>query len=149
MANIKCFIGTVYGGAEALAEQLESIAQSKGHGFELYNPGSIADFVSSDVILVITSTTGQGDIPFELESLYLALKSEFPLISNKPFAVIAMGDSSYGETYCGAGSKFRELLIELQGNEVIDLLKVDASEHFDPLPVAAPWFNSLLETLDK
>lgn len=147
MANINCFVGTVYGGAEALCEQLKSIAESKGHGFELYNPGSLTDFVSSDAILIVTSTTGQGDIPFELESLYLALESEMPLITKIPFAVIAMGDSSYGETYCGAGKKFRDLLHELQGNEVVEMLMVDASEHFDPLPVATPWFDLLLDKL--
>ena len=148
MANIKCFIGTVYGGAEALAEQLKPIAEKQNHDLSLFNPGTVADFIESDVILVITSTTGQGDIPYELESLYLALESELPTMQNKPFAVIAMGDSSYGDTFCGAGKKFRELLLSLQGSEAVTMLKIDATENYDPAPVALPWFNTFLTALN-
>ena len=148
MAKIKCFIGTVYGAAESLAEELKPVAEKQGHDLALFNPGTITDLLESDVILILTSTTGQGDIPYELESLFIALESEKPAILNKPFAVIAMGDSNYGETFCGAGRKFRELLASLAGREVQPMLQIDATENSDPVPVAMPWFESFLKALN-
>jgi flavodoxin len=147
MATISFFVGSVYGGAEQLAHDLCQLVTENGHQGTVYHPGTVDDFKQAQAIVVVTSTTGQGDIPTELEAVYLALNSEFPLLTSKPFAVCTLGDSSYGDTFCGAGKKFSTLLAELQGNEVIERLEVDAMENFDPMPVAEPWIINFLSKL--
>ena len=113
---------------------------------QLFSPGTLDDVLDSEMLFIVTSTTGQGDIPFELEALYLALKQNQQAL-NKPFAVITLGDSSYCDTYCGAGVKFRQLLLELQGSEVVPMLKIDAMEGEDPLTLTKPWFDRFLSAL--
>lgn len=147
MANISFFVGSVYGGAEQLAHDLCQQVSDNGHQGKVFHPGNVNDVKAAEVIVIVTSTTGQGDIPSELEAVYLALNSEFPLLTDKPFAVCTLGDSSYGDTFCGSGKKFSMLLNELQAKEVIERLEVDAMENFDPMPVAKPWVELLLSKL--
>ncbi len=58
--------------------------------------------------------------------------------------MIALGDSSYGETFCGGGRQFEELLIELQGKIIQPRLDIDAMVDFEPEPVALPWVERLV-----
>ena len=109
MATLKIFAGTVYGNAQHVAEQVEENLAEQGVDCELESDPSVSDFTDADAILLITSTTGQGDVPPNLEFVFSDLKDEFPLLNDKPFAVAALGDSSYGESFCGAGRQFNEL----------------------------------------
>tara|TARA_B100000700_G_C14755807_1_gene719718 strand:- start:91 stop:540 length:450 start_codon:yes stop_codon:yes gene_type:complete len=139
MAKINIFYGSVYGGAERLADSAEEQLQKHGHEATVIDNPQVEDVSNSEYILVITSTTGQGEIPDNLMPLFAALQSQFPLLGGTPFAVIAMGDSSYGDTFCGAGKQVEELLMELQGKPLLPRLDIDALEDFAPEPVAQPW----------
>ena len=93
------------------------------------------------------STTGQGDIPANLAELYNQLNSTFPMLTNKPFGIVAMGDRSYGDTFCAAGRSFDELLRDLQAKPVGNRLEIDACEDFEPWPVTEPWLQTWLDKL--
>lgn len=147
MGILKIFAGTVYGNAQHVAEQVEEFLAEQGVDCELETDPSVDDFSQADAILVITSTTGQGDIPPNLEFVFSDLKDEFPLLTGKPFAVAALGDSSYGETFCGAGRKFNELLLELQAQPVSDMLEVDAIETLEPEKLVVDWVNGIKDKL--
>lgn len=147
MATLKIIAGTVYGNAQHVAEQVEENLAEQGIDCELESDPSVSDFTDADAILVITSTTGQGDIPPNLEFVFSDLKDEFPMLTDKPFAVAALGDSGYGESFCGAGHQFYDLLKELQGKPVADLLKVDAMETLEPEKDVVEWVNSIKATL--
>ncbi|QCZ94326.1 flavodoxin [Salinimonas iocasae] len=146
MAKLGIFCGSVYGNAQHVAEQVEEDLSTQGYDCELFQDAAVTDFTESDAILVITSTTGQGDIPPNLEFTYMDLKDEFPLMTNKPFAVAALGDSSY-ENFCGGGRHFQELLTELQGNAVADMLEVDAIETLEPEQDVVDWVNGIKDKL--
>ena len=143
MATLKIFAGTVYGNAQHVAEQVEENLAEQGVDCELESDPSVSDFTDADAILLITSTTGQGDVPPNLEFVFSDLKDEFPLLKDKPFAVAALGDSSYGESFCGAGRQFNELLLELQGKAVADMLEVDALETLEPEAMVIEWVNGI------
>jgi len=143
MATLKIFAGTVYGNAQHVAEQVEENLAEQGVDSELESDPSVSDFTDADAILLITSTTGQGDVPPNLEFVFSDLKDEFPLLNDKPFAVAALGDSSYGESFCGAGRQFNELLLELQGKAVADMLEVDALETLEPETMVIEWVNGI------
>ncbi|GFD88178.1 flavodoxin [Tenacibaculum sp. KUL152] len=147
MATLTIIAGTVYGNAQHVAEQVEENLAQQGIDCVLESDPSVTDFTDADALLVITSTTGQGDVPPNLEFVFSDLKDESPMLTGKPFAVAALGDSSYGESFCGAGKQFQSLLNELQATAVADLLEVDAMETLEPEKDVVEWVNSIKDKL--
>ena len=144
MASILIIAGSVYGGAQFVAEQVQEQLEGQGHQATVTDAPTVDDVLSADndTILVVCSTTGQGDLPDNVLPFYDACKNQMPLIPNKQYGVIALGDSSYGETYCGGGKLFDELLAELQGKRVGEMLQIDACETLQPEDEAMPWAES-------
>lgn len=147
MVDVGIFVGTVYGNAQHVAEQVQQMIEAKGFSVAVHKSPSIEDFEKTKSVVFISSTTGQGDIPPELEFFVLDLRDKMPLMAQKPFAVAGMGDSSYGDTYCSAGRQIFEVLLELQGNPVSDILEVDAIETLEPENEIVPWVEGLLPQL--
>ncbi|MDO6707795.1 flavodoxin [Photobacterium sp. 1_MG-2023] len=148
MANIGVFVGSVFGGAEEVAEEIVSELKANGHQAELFVEPNLDDFLAyrDDVALVVTSTTGQGEIPENLLPLFTALNDQFPLMPALNYGVIAMGDSSYGEDrYCGGGRQFDALLQELQAKPVTARLDIDACVNFDATEAALPWLKTFMK----
>ena len=145
MAHISVFVGSVNGGAERLSDEVATTIEQAGHTVSVFSEPALDDIKNASHILIVTSTTGQGDVPSNLAGLFYALNSTFPMLTDKPFGVIAMGDRSYGDTFCGAGRSFDELLRDLQAKPVGNRLEIDAGEDFEPWPVAEPWLKSWLE----
>ncbi len=142
MAKIALIIGTVYGAAQYVAEQALPLLTGLGHEVALYDEAKLDEVLAfnADIWLVVSSTTGQGDIPDNVLPFYLDVQNRFPLLTGKRFAVIALGDSSY-DTFCGAGEKFRELLLDIQGTELSPMLRIDAGETLEPETIALPWLE--------
>lgn len=147
MSSISIFAGSVYGNAQHVAEEVHEMLSSKGIESEVFSDPQTSDFTNANSVLVITSTTGQGDVPPNLELFYSDLRDDFPLMNGKPFAVVGLGDSSYGDSFCGGGRQFFELLSELQGKAVADMLEVDALETLSPEDEVVPWVKAIAEKL--
>ena len=142
MADIKIFVGSVFGNASEVADLVTDALIADGHSAEQYSSPGVAQLQQASAILVITSTTGQGDIPLNLEDFYLQLHRQIPLITNTPFAVIALGDSGYGDTFCGGGRQMQQILLKLQGRETKEMLSIDSCETLEPELEAVPWAQS-------
>lgn len=149
MASVGIFAGSVYGNAQHVAEEAKEMFSKHGIEAEVFTDPETSDFSESGSVVVITSTTGQGDIPPNLELFFSDLRDEFPLMNNKAFAVAGLGDSSYGDSYCGGGRQFQSLLEELQGNPVADMLEVDAIETLAAEDEVVPWLEALIPALTK
>ena len=147
MADINIFVGTVYGNAQHVAEEAKQMFESKGVSAEVFMDPSVEDFKQSKGVVFISSTTGQGDIPPNLEFFVADLQDTMPMMDGKPFAVAALGDSSYGDTYCGAGRQIQEVLLELQGKPTAEMLEVDAMETMEPEAEVVPWLEGLVPSL--
>ena len=148
--RIGIFVGTVYGGAEGLALQVQDVLQQKGHEATLYLDGSLEDVMAyqSDALLVISSTTGYGEVPDNLLPLFEALMARMPMMPNLHYGVIGLGDISYGdERFCGGGRQFDELLLELRAQSICPRLNVDACVDFDPWPPTQRWLDGFIENL--
>ncbi|BDX07623.1 flavodoxin domain-containing protein [Planctobacterium marinum] len=143
MASVSIFVGSVYGNAQHVAEQCEENLVEIGHDVSLFSEPEIDDFKDAENVLVITSTTGQGDLPPNIEFFAQDLRDQMPLMGGKSFAVVALGDSSYGDTFGGAGHTMYEILTELQGKPMADLFIVDAMETFEPETEVVPWVTKL------
>ncbi len=147
MGSLTIIAGTVYGNAQHVAEQVEESLAEQGIDCSLESDPSVADFSDADALLIITSTTGQGDVPPNLEFVFSDLKDESPMLTGKPFAVAALGDSSYGDSFCGAGKQFQALLTELQADAVADMLEIDAMETLEPEKDVLEWVNTIKDKL--
>ena len=142
--------GSVYGTAEEVARHAQNLL--KDAGFEtFYNPrASLADIQAfgPEALLAVTSTTGMGELPDNLQPLYFSLRDQLPAAwRGLQGAVIGLGDASYGDTFCGGGELMRELFAELGVREVQELLRLDASESVTPETDAEPWLAQLIATL--
>lgn len=149
MANILIIVGSVYGGAQFVAEQVQDLFIAKGHQVWLKDDPNVSDLktLDNDVILAICSTTGQGDLPDNLVGFYQDCLAQMPLIANKRYGVIALGDSSYGDTYCGGGKLLDDLFQQLQAVKVGESLQIDACEVLQPEDAALPWVAQWLTQL--
>lgn len=143
MSQVAILVGSVYGGAEDVADETSKLLSEQGHQVNVFTDSSLDDVlvVDPDTILVITSTTGQGDVPANLEQLYFEIKDKNPDLRGKQYAVIAMGDSSYGETFCQAGKQFDEVLTESMASPSLPILEIDACETMDPFGAAQDWLT--------
>lgn len=147
MSKIGIFVGSVYGNAQHVAEDVETMLGAQGRESQVFTDPTLDDFKQVSSMIFISSTTGQGDIPPNLEFFIQDLRDQFPLMEQKPFAVAGLGDSSYGETYCGAGRQIFELLTELQGKPITELLEIDACETLEPEVEVVAWAEKLLPDL--
>jgi flavodoxin len=146
MASISIFVGSVYGNAQSLAEQVQT-SLSSSHQVSLFESASIDDVKAAEVALFITSTTGSGDLPDNIEPLIMQLRNQSPMLTGKKAGVIALGDSSYGDTYCGAGKQVDALLQELNAQQTAPRLDVDACQYFEPWEVVEAWLTKWQKTL--
>ena len=142
--------GSVYGTAEEVARHAADILNKAG--FEAWhNPrATLADVqaFSPQAFLAVTSTTGMGELPDNLQPLYSTLRDQLPAaLRGLPGAVIALGDASYGDTFCAGGEQMRELFGELGVREVLPMLRLDASESVTPETDAEPWLGELITAL--
>ncbi|NIF26101.1 flavodoxin [Pantoea sp. Tr-811] len=142
--------GSVYGTAEEVARHAESLL--KAAGFQAWHAGRATqqdiEGFAPQALLAVTSTTGMGELPDNLMPLYSTLRDTLPAAwRGLPGAVIALGDTSYGETYCGGGEQMRELFAELGVREVLPMLQLDASETVTPEADAEPWLAEFAQAL--
>ncbi|MDG9884895.1 flavodoxin [Pseudomonas putida CSV86] len=142
--------GSVYGTAEEVARHAQSLL--KAAGFEAWHAAraTLADIQAfePEALLAVTSTTGMGELPDALLPLYSEIRDILPAAwRGLPGGVIALGDSSYGDTYCGGGEQLRELFAELGVNEIQPMLRLDASETVTPEVDAEPWLAGFADRL--
>ncbi|UVJ44862.1 flavodoxin [Pseudomonas sp. LS1212] len=148
--KVAILCGSVYGTAEEVARHAATLL--KAAGFEvLCNSRAAFDEVQAfgpEAFLAVTSTTGMGELPDNLLPLYSQIRDVLPAAwRGLPGAVIGLGDSSYGDTFCGGGEQMRELFAELGVREVLEMLRLDASETVTPETDAEPWLADFIAQL--
>ena len=130
MAEVGIFVGTMYGNSLLVAEEAEAILASQGHKATVYEDPELADWekYKDKYILVVTSTTGQGDLPDSIVPLFQGIKDQLGYQPDVRYGIIALGDSAYAN-FCGGGKQFDALLQEQSAQRVGEMLLIDAGEH--------------------
>ncbi|MBL4833013.1 MAG: flavodoxin domain-containing protein [Pseudomonas sp.] len=143
--------GSVYGTADLVADEAADRCREAGLMVTRVKPASVDALLEAapDAILGCVSTTGMGELPDSFMPFFVTLRDRFPLFTGKPFAVIALGDSAYGDTFCQGGEQLRELLLELQAAEALPMLRLDASETVSPELDAGPWIEQLVAVMGR
>ncbi|CCQ11696.1 Hypothetical flavoprotein YqcA (clustered with tRNA pseudouridine synthase C) [Pseudoalteromonas luteoviolacea B = ATCC 29581] len=147
MAQVTIIVGSMYGNAENLALKVQETMQSQGVTSTVLMNATIDDVTKADNLLFITSTTGQGDLPDNIQPVFSQMQAQFPMLTGKKVGVIGLGDTSYGDTYCGAGKQLYALIEELNAALPVPMLEVDACEYFDPWEVAEAWLTTWVTKL--
>lgn len=146
MANIGLFVGTVNGNALYTAEEALPILMAKGHQVSLYDEPTWQQWNNSElsVHLIIVSTTGQGELPANIQPLFVDMERHAGYQPTVHYAIIALGDSSY-PNFCQAGKMFDLLLQSQQAKRRWDVLWIDGYEVAEPEQIALPriqqWFG--------
>jgi MioC protein len=148
MARIHILVGSVTGKALSAAEAINAVYNEYQHQSTVFISPSIEQVKdeSIDVLVIVTSTCGQGDLPPSISPLYEELQDQLPLIPNKKFAIVALGDSSYS-TFCQGGMIMEAQMLALHGQVMCDRFNIDAVEHFIPIDAARQWALDCLTLL--
>lgn len=141
--------GSVYGTAEEVARHAAQLL--KNAGLEAWhdpraNLAQVQAF-GPEAFLVVTSTTGMGELPDSFQPLYQAIRDRLPAWHGLPGGIIGLGDSNYGDTFCGGGELIRELFAELGVREVQSMLRLDSSETVTPETDAESWLAEFIQAL--
>ena len=134
MSRILIIVGTESGNAQMCADHLADNLPLLGHEIEVAADDDVAraDLGTQEVVLVCTSTHGDGELPDNLVPLAERLRGESPDLSAVRYGVIALGDQTYKATFCKAGKDMDALLASLGAQRVGERLEIDACTQ--PLP---------------
>jgi MioC protein len=142
MATILILVGTESGNAQMVADALQPVLASAGHAVDITDKAATAaDLQAHDVLLAVCATHGSGDIPTNILPLVEALQRDKPDLSGHRYGVIALGDMTYQDTFCGGGKKVDQALELCGARRVGDRLEIDASEQPLPDEEALAWIE--------
>ena len=142
MASILILVGTESGNAQMVADALQPVLKAAGHSVKVSDAAaSAADFLGNDVLLVVCATHGSGDIPTNILPLAEALERDHPDLSGHRYGIIALGDMTYQDTFCGAGKKLDEIFSRCGAKRIGERLEVDASSQPLPDEEALTWIE--------
>lgn len=146
MPKLNILVGTMYGGALDVAEQVKPLFEQAGYSVDIIEQPTLNDVTGSDgVSLFCVSTTGSGDFPGNFVPFVRSLRDQSPSLTALRYGLIALGDSSYGETFCGAGRALDALLEDYGAMRLGERLEVDAMETFMADDAALPWVEEWID----
>jgi MioC protein len=148
MSKIQIFIGSVYGGAEQVAEILSQELGKGGHDVSLNTYARAEDLArdADEIILLCHSNTGSGELPDNIQPLYLHLTRDYPRIAGRRYGVVNLGDSCY-TTFNEAGRMLDAAFEDLGATRIGEPLVLDASSGDDAATLAREWVQSWAKLL--
>ena len=145
MPGITLISASQTGNARRVAEALRDDLLAAQLNVKLVNAGDykFKQIASEKLLVIVTSTQGEGESPEEAVALHKFLFSKkAPKLEGTAFAVFGLGDTSY-EFFCQSGKDFDSRLAELGAERLLD--RVDADVEYQP--AAAEWRARVVEVL--
>ena len=133
------------GNARRLSEQLRDDLLAASLTVNLVNAGDykFKQIAQEKLLVVVTSTQGEGEPPEEAVALHKFLMSKkAPKMDGSAFAVFGLGDTSY-EFFSQAGKDFDNKLAELGAERLLD--RVDADVEY--AAQAEAWRKQIVDIL--
>ncbi len=137
MANIQIIVGSMGGRALQCGEAAAAILRHQGHQVWVNGAPEPGELLRDpeELLLVCTSTTGQGELPPPLYPLYFALDDGALDLNGRHFGVIALGDSGY-QHFAQGGLMLEDALYRAGARRLGEIFMMDA-RRVDNQPVAA------------
>lgn len=134
------FVATMTGLAEMCGEEVESALSAHGVECErhLMDGLDASAFAPFDLIVIVTSTYGHGEIPDNGQALFASIEGGCDL-SGKSYAIFSLGDRTYADTFCAAGDRWDKALANAGARRIVDTERHDASSGTLAEDVAGEW----------
>lgn len=144
--KLAILVATMSGTAELVAEEVEQTLADAGHDvtITMMEDVQLDTLAAGGLFLICTSTYGFGNIPDNAFDLVVQLKADKPDLSAMKYGLFVLGDSTYSDTFCGAGEAFDQLLSSLGAQRLGDMRCNDASSSDLPEEVAPEWASEWL-----
>ena len=143
--RVRVLYGSETGNAERVAEVLTTAARARGLDVALGMLDDVApaDLADRGCLLVVCSTTGEGDMPYNADRFWVALSADSaPRLDGLSFAVLGLGDSGYFD-FCQAAVDLDKRFDELGARRLRELQTCD----FDYEDAAARWTTAMVDLL--
>ena len=147
MESLLIVVGSQSGNAAMVAQTLKNRLEQLGIGVDML-PEDCADpstLVGRSWVLVCCSTHGAGDVPDNLVALMNELADQSVDLDGMAYGVIALGDRTYSDTFCGGGRRVDGLFSVLGAQRVGEMLEIDASTQPFADEVALQWLPGWLQ----
>ncbi|EAO2752445.1 TPA: NADPH-dependent assimilatory sulfite reductase flavoprotein subunit [Salmonella enterica] len=145
MPGVTLISASQTGNARRVAEALRDDLLAANLNVTLVNAGDykFKQIASEKLLVIVTSTQGEGGPPEEAVALHKFLFSKkAPKLTDTAFAVFGLGDTSY-EFFCQSGKDFDSILAELGGERLLD--RVDADVEYQA--AASEWRARVVDVL--
>ncbi|EBX6496261.1 NADPH-dependent assimilatory sulfite reductase flavoprotein subunit [Salmonella enterica subsp. enterica serovar Abony] len=144
MPGVTLISASQTGNARRVAEALRDDLLAANLNVTLVNAGDykFKQIASEKLLVIVTSTQGEGEPPEEAVALHKFLFSKKAPRLNTAFAVFSLGDTSY-EFFCQSGKDFDSKLAELGGERLLD--RVDADVEYQA--AASEWRARVVDVL--
>ncbi|MDP6689217.1 MAG: flavodoxin domain-containing protein [Alphaproteobacteria bacterium] len=147
--SITILVGTITGTAELVAEDVKPILEEAGYAVEILDMDGLTQDVllENELVLICTSTYGQGDVPDNAMDFFENLDVMQPDLAGLRYGVIGLGDSTYADTYNQGGARFDGLLQELGAQRVGEVMAHNASSDELPEEAGVAWAKEWVKIL--
>lgn len=144
--KLKILVGTMTSTADAVAraiqmgcaDMIEDIEVAAMDGLD------IGVFDEDAIYLICTSTYGSGDLPDNAQGLFESLDAQPKYLGHVRYGVIALGDSTYAQTFCNGGRQFDARLADLGARRIGQVWCHDASAGTGAAALGAAWAREWL-----
>lgn len=146
--SLLVLFGSQGGNAESFARKLAKEANSRGYQARAAGMEAVAaaELGQEPRVLVVTSTWGEGEMPDNAAAFWESLNQNgsSPKLNEVHFAVLALGDRNYADTFCLAGKKLDQRFEELGARRIHP--RVDCDVDFEE--PATAWRDGVWSALD-
>ena len=127
--KINILWASMSGTAENVARQFENKAMDSNFDVNIVelNDVSMTELSNMENVAIITSTTGEGDLPTNGDDFWADLEKSTIDLSRVNYSVCALGDRSHS-IFCGAGNKVNKKLSDLGANQILEITECDGSD---------------------
>ena len=148
--KLKILVGTMTSTADYVAQAIQMDCTDLVTDIEIEMMDDLnmsvfdADKAKDALYLICTSTYGQGDVPDNARALYESMSATPQFLGHIRYGVIALGDSTYMQTFCLGGKKFDARLLDLGAQRFGEVWCHDASSGTMPETEGVEWCRQWL-----
>ena len=143
--RVRVLYGSETGNAEGVAHDLAAAVQGRGieASVTMLDDAALDELPGSGWVLVVTATTGDGDMPYNADRFWRALSEDTaPRLDGLVFSVLGLGDSGYFQ-FCQAAQDLDTRFEELGALRLRPLHKCDFEYQAD----VDQWTIEILDAL--
>ena len=108
----------------------------------IYEEGTLADWQKYSTVLVISSTTGQGDLPDTIAPLFYELRDNVGYQPNLHYGLIALGDSLVTIIFVVQVCNLKRYYKSIKQKRIGEILKIDSMDIAEPEVFAINWLEN-------